>query len=439
VKEASRDGLTRRVTRADTGTELERLAAEQAQASEGERTEKKGDAVEAEETSGEERRKKFWRSFGVRARAGMAMMFAFCSIVWAGHMYVWILVMLLQALAFREVVNVRYREYKSRMDVQMPLFRTLQWCWYAVAMVFVYGDFIKVFSQTHESAAWLVPYTRHHSIATFSLYCVIFIISVGTLQQNSVRYQVGQLSWTIVTLCIVVGQMKFVANNIFDGLYWFVFPVWLVINNDCWAYVWGVCLGRKLIKRRFFQLSPKKTWEGFIGAALSTLVVAYVTAPWFGSRHLFTCPATRLTFAPHPAITCDPKDVFRPRDAVTLPGGIVLRNVLPAQLHALVFALFASLVAPYGGFLASAIKRAYHVKDFDSLIPGHGGVTDRVDCEFIMILFVYVYHKTFIRKYDVEWYKVYSMSQLLAPEHKLNLYRALQTTLINDGLVSLPQ
>jgi len=35
---------------------------------------------------------------------------------------------------------------------------------------------------------------------------------------------VGQLSWTIVTLCIVVGQMKFVAHNIFEGLFWFFFP-----------------------------------------------------------------------------------------------------------------------------------------------------------------------------------------------------------------------
>ena len=33
--------------------------------------------------------------------------------------------------------------------------------------------------------------------------------------------------------------MKFVAHNIFDGLFWFFFPAWLVINNDCWAYAWG--------------------------------------------------------------------------------------------------------------------------------------------------------------------------------------------------------
>ena len=66
------------------------------------------------------------------------------------------------------------------------------------------------------------------------------------------------------------------------------------------------------------------------------------------------------------------------------------------QRHAVFFALFASLVAPFGGFFASAIKRAFKVKDFDSFIPGHGGVTDRMDCQFIMSLFSYVYYSTFI-------------------------------------------
>ena len=59
--------------------------------------------------------------------------------------------------------------------------------------------------------------------------------------------------------------------------------------------------------------------------------------------------------------------------------------------------LFASLVAPFGGFFASGIKRAYNLDDFASVIPGHGGVYDRVDCQLIMGLATQTYYATFIR------------------------------------------
>jgi CDP-diglyceride synthetase len=49
----------------------------------------------------------------------------------------------------------------------------------------------------------------------------------------------------------------------------------------------------------------------------------------------------------------------------------------PVQFHMIALALFASLIAPFGGFMASGIKRAYNIKDFGTLIPGHGGFTDR--------------------------------------------------------------
>lgn len=51
------------------------------------------------------------------------------------------------------------------------------------------------------------------------------------------------------------------------------------------------------------------------------------------------------------------------------------------QLHSLVMAAFASLVAPFGGFFASGFKRAFNIKDFGDSIPGHGGLTDRFDCQ----------------------------------------------------------
>lgn len=54
----------------------------------------------------------------------------------------------------------------------------------------------------------------------------------------------------------------------------------------------------------------------------------------------------------------------------------------PYQLHLLFMSCFASLVAPFGGFFASGFKRAFNIKDFGHSIPGHGGMTDRMDCQY---------------------------------------------------------
>jgi hypothetical protein len=51
------------------------------------------------------------------------------------------------------------------------------------------------------------------------------------------------------------------------------------------------------------------------------------------------------------------------------------------QLHAVVLAMFASIIAPFGGFFASGFKRSFKIKDFGDSIPGHGGMTDRMDCQ----------------------------------------------------------
>lgn len=86
---------------------------------------------------------------------------------------------------------------------------------------------------------------------------------------------------------------------------------------------------------------------------------------------------------------------------------------------------FGSLVAPFGGFLMSAIKRAYGIKDFDSVIPGHGGVTDRMDCQLVMILFTFVHYQTFIRHAPVGYDRVLSLIGALKPEDQLRLYDEL--------------
>ena len=68
---------------------------------------------------------------------------------------------------------------------------------------------------------------------------------------------------------------------------------------------------------------------------------------------------------------------------VLLQGGHIDTTIsyAPYQLHLLLLACFASLVAPFGGFFASGFKRAFNIKDFGHSIPGHGGMTDRMDCQ----------------------------------------------------------
>eukprot|EP00639_Heterosigma_akashiwo_P004819 CAMPEP_0194570926 /NCGR_PEP_ID=MMETSP0292-20121207/8055_1 /TAXON_ID=39354 /ORGANISM="Heterosigma akashiwo, Strain CCMP2393" /LENGTH=109 /DNA_ID=CAMNT_0039421491 /DNA_START=117 /DNA_END=446 /DNA_ORIENTATION=- len=101
-------------------------------------------------------------------------------------------------------------------------------------------------------------------------------------------------------------------------------------------------------------------------------------------------------------------------------------TAMPIQGHAVCLALFVSLVAPFGGFMASAIKRAYEIKDFDSIIPGHGGFMDRLDCQFITALFTWVYYNTFIRSKLASVAQLTASAALLDAEGQRSLLAALQ-------------
>ena len=106
----------------------------------------------------------------------------------------------------------------------------------------------------------------------------------------------------------------------------------------------------------------------------------------------------------------------------------------PFQWHAVVMAAFASLVAPFGGFFASGFKRAFKIKDFGHSIPGHGGLTDRFDCQFLMGLFSYVYYSSLIRESRISVQMIMQMiiTQLPIEEQKQLLYN-LTSYLANEN------
>lgn len=113
-------------------------------------------------------------------------------------------------------------------------------------------------------------------------------------------------------------------------------------------------------------------------------------------------------------------------------------TIAPIHFHVAVMATFASLIAPFGGFFASGLKRTFKVKDFGDSIPGHGGMTDRMDCQFIMGFFVFMYYQSFIAEYKTT---VGGMIELaiggLSAEEQMELVKALSKHLVNQGVIGV--
>lgn len=211
------------------------------------------------------------RKIATRILSGLVMISIFSMCVYSGHLYLCLMVSYCEILLFRELVKVRYSAYFEQIQNTIPLFRTTQWLWFFVAIFYTYADFISDTIQNNSHLHRFWPFSKYFPTLAFCLYSFTFVLTIATMQVGHIRFQVNQLCWTILVLCMTVGQLKYIMHNIFNGLFWFVFPILLVIVNDIMAYVFGRTCGKKFIRRSFIPFSPNKTWEGFIGGGKSSL------------------------------------------------------------------------------------------------------------------------------------------------------------------------
>ncbi|PWN45954.1 hypothetical protein IE81DRAFT_357144 [Ceraceosorus guamensis] len=313
---------------------------------------------------------------------------------------------------------------------------SLSWYFFAVSNYFLYGEsLIYYFKHIVFVDAYFIPFARHHRFLSFMLYTIGFLAFVLGLKRDNLKHQIGLFSWVHMSLLLTVYSSHFIVNNILEGMIWFFLPVSCVVCNDVFAYVCGMLFG----KTPLISLSPKKTVEGFVGALIVTEFFAVGWATIFQQFPYMICPATSLGMNAFGNVQCDPNPVFL-WSAIDLPKAVsqIIHidaiSYTPFQLHSLVIAAFASLVAPFGGFYASAFKRSINAKDFSSVIPGHGGLTDRFDCQFLMGLFSYVYYTSLIREHRVGLGSVMeTVVTRLSAEDQVELYRELARYLKGQG------
>jgi phosphatidate cytidylyltransferase len=88
-----------------------------------------------------------------------------------------------------------------------------------------------------------------------------------------------------------------------------------------------------------------------------------------------------------------------------------------------------------GGFFASGLKRAFGLKDFGASIPGHGGVTDRFDCQMLMAVFAYLYFHAYVAS-DQDEMELLDEILDMGVSKKMRIFSKVGEALVLDGLLS---
>ena len=181
------------------------------------------------------------------------------------------------------------------------------------------------------------------------LFLAVILLTVYEFFKNKYFFiKHKYLSHVHSLLLITVGfPFLILIRNLENGLFICLFIFFIVTTADSIAYFIGKFFGRHHIS----EISPKKTWEGSFAGLLSSIIVSIIFSLLYSQFEFLTI---------------------------------------------LIFGLFISIIAQYGDFYESLIKRSYSVKDSSKLLPGHGGFLDRTDSYLFLFPLVYYFHRYFL-------------------------------------------
>lgn len=195
-----------------------------------------------------------------------------------------------------------------------------------------------------------IPLSQYSIVMCAVLVLFRFVAQIFLFQDQPL-YSIALFTLEIIYIGLPLGLIVYILSWI-NNPWIIICALSMIWINDTGAYLVGSLIGKK---RMFPRLSPKKSWEGFFGGLMFNTGAAFI---FFYCFHLNSY------------------------EFLSNPIGWIFIGICVT--------VFATL----GDLFESMLKRSLFIKDFSQIIPGHGGVLDRIDSLLFVVpavlLFIYL-------------------------------------------------
>ena len=213
----------------------------------------------------------------IRIITSITMVSAQCFCYSAGHIYYALLLIYCGTKAcfeLQNLTNTSEKKYKPNLiskilDYMIPYAYFFYLCPKTfIRRVLIDND--SLFDFKNEFPMFYNVFFVYHSLICCALVCFGLVLFTLSLEKGSIKYQFKRLGWQIVTTIPSVAAGLFFGYYCYKGFFWVIITNGSVMINDIMAFVFGKLFGRTPL----IKLSPNKTWEGFIGGGISTILFA---------------------------------------------------------------------------------------------------------------------------------------------------------------------
>ncbi len=211
-----------------------------------------------------------------------------------------------------------------------------------------------------ETTAMLYGITFSAAIAPF-----IFLTVAMHRAKLSTGYPAAAASTFAFTYIAIPMALLVAIRQQPAGAIWTIFTLLAVWSGDIFAYFVGKAIGKH---RMTPEISPKKTWEGAVASILASVIIG---AMW-------------IHYAPSISAALLRWNLIERRDGMF---GLEQPQLWPV----IILAGVVNLAAQLGDLVESLIKRGAGVKDSGTILPGHGGMLDRIDAMLFAVPVVWAY------------------------------------------------